>query len=181
MDPKRVECGYIQPVIAPLNMFWHWFALWFLAVNVREDPIGPELDLICFRAIGCISPNLARAIVLCQNRRQFMAIILCGIGCCLTPDKAPFMINGNLGLVTKMRHRDINQPCVFISLFGLAVLAILDHPARVCVLLCGFGWIVRPDVFATSPAFARPFSSFVMRWRGAAISETPTICPPTGL
>ena len=107
-----------------------------------------------------------------------MSVMTRGVRAGLASDKPLFTINADGVLVAKVRHRDIDQPCVFLAILALEYLTVQRALVSFCAALAGSSG---QTFAALSPALARALSSLLIRWRGADTRVASTICPPAGL
>ena len=65
------------------------------------------------------------------------------MGAGLSPNKAPFPVNTDMVLVSKVRDGNVDKACVLFPFCGLSRPGIADHRSCVGVFLCGPGRITR--------------------------------------
>ena len=114
-----------------------------LAMNPRDPADAGQPGFVGLRAIRRVRPDARRQIVTGDEAPQHRAVVMGGVGHRGTPNEPVRPIDGDMVLVAEHRNGNCRQ-LPLRPVRGRSP-ARLDRPARVDILLCGFGRLVRPD------------------------------------
>src|SRR5690606_25257100 len=130
--------------VGPGDALGHRPARWFLLVDVAGEHALGEEGLVLLRAAGGIGPDARSGVVPADRNRQPSSVM--GIGGASIPgaDQPVRPVDADMVLVAEHGNGKIDRPPGLWGRLGIATfldldLAVFDRPARIAILLPGFG------------------------------------------